>query len=276
MSHIPLSSRESVGSNSAPLPSPSSLGNSQGSVPGKAPESGAGRGEPAHQHEHEHEYDAHPALRPRSIPAPLAHDLHEANFCAVPSRPQRHARHFLGRQGVGAAQHCKALLPYRGPPGAQRSPRAPAPLEPVMDELFSSLDDVYAEYHDGAPEGRVPVSINGLSAADDPDGHEEKEEEDIIADLDGEVGWRTTYSLEDEYEYTVYPESFFAPTFFSPMATLCPALHLASGESRTRPCPYSFLAERTQALGRYHVQGSRSLPDLAYIARVGGSTCGVI
>ncbi|KAF7335835.1 hypothetical protein MVEN_02239800 [Mycena venus] len=261
---------------STPSPSPSpSLRNSQGSIVRKSTESDA-RDEESRHTSTNTSTSTTPPGSPTAFAFPLPSRTTFTKRTSVPFVPPNSATRetFPREAGVEPLSIVKRFSVSGAT--AHSVPASPSTLEPVMDELFSSLDDVYAEYHDGAPEGvslasmdLVSISLSSdsahsaRSAADDLDAHEEKEEEDIIADLDGGVGWRTTYSLEDEYEYTVYPESFFAPTFFSPMATLCPALHLASGESRTRPCPYSFLAEQTQALGRYHVQGSRSLPDLA-------------
>ncbi|KAJ6577570.1 hypothetical protein B0H19DRAFT_563359 [Mycena capillaripes] len=134
-------------------------------------------------------------------------------------------------------------------------PGSPRTVEPVMDELFSFLDDVYVDYH--GPEGVSVVSIS-LSDSDSDSEYpdhpgsakgDDADPDDTSEDLGREVAWRTTYSLTDEYA------PFFSQTLFAGILFAAPR--------ETRPCPYSFLVERTLSLSKYHVQGSRSLPDLA-------------
>ncbi|KAJ7213806.1 hypothetical protein B0H12DRAFT_1242216 [Mycena haematopus] len=123
-------------------------------------------------------------------------------------------------------------------------PESPSTVgSPVMDELFACLDDAYAQYNDAEDTSMVSISLS------DSDYDSAREDDDFIEDLDGEVVWRTTYSLADEYA------AFFPQTHFPPV-------HFPVSEE-TRPCPYSFLVERTQTLSKYHAEGSRSLPDLA-------------
>ncbi|KAJ6553556.1 hypothetical protein DFH09DRAFT_1496046 [Mycena vulgaris] len=119
---------------------------------------------------------------------------------------------------------------------APSSPAAAAPaLAPAMDALLSSLDDVYAEFHEGDALSLVSIS---LSSGDEDDGED-------VPDLDGEGGaWRSRYAGAGRDVY--------APVWGAPPR-----------ERQTWPCSYSFLAGRTHALERYRVQGSRSLPDLS-------------
>ncbi|KAJ7173949.1 hypothetical protein C8R43DRAFT_1204770 [Mycena crocata] len=165
---------------------------------------------------------------------------------------------------------------YGSPPNIPRSPVV------VMDELFSFLDDVHAEFRgsDGLSLVSIPLTDSETSAVADAGDEDDP-------DLDGEVAWRIFYSLTDEYSSFVSPHrspllfgpertpsfsppeeytSYFSPdcaSFFSP--TLLPGLlpPPESKERQTLPSTYSFLVERAQTLSRYHVQGSRSLPDLA-------------
>jgi hypothetical protein len=122
-------------------------------------------------------------------------------------------------------------------------PGSPSTVEPVMDELFSSLDDVYAEFHDVDGMSMVSISLSdSVYASARGDG---TDEDDIIEDLDGEVAWRTTYSLANECA-AFFPQALFPAILFRP-------------SDETRPYPYSFLVERTQRLSTYRVQGTQRL-----------------
>ncbi|KAJ7470808.1 hypothetical protein FB451DRAFT_321903 [Mycena latifolia] len=121
-----------------------------------------------------------------------------------------------------------------GAVATESAPSSPFVVDTVMDALFSSLDDVYAEFHDAEALSLVSIPLSGSES-------ESGDDDEEIPDLDGETAWRSRY----------------AGAFG--LDTLPPA----SGERQTWPCPYSFLAGRSHALDRYSAQGSRSLPELA-------------
>jgi hypothetical protein len=137
-------------------------------------------------------------------------------------------------------------------------------LEPAMHELFSDLDDVYAEYHDSGSLVSISLSSEDSdcdSARDETghscpthsnwdDGADVDGDEDISDDMDGEGVWRTRYSLADECD----DAAAFA---------FVPLQGAEESEAETRPCPYSFLLERRQTLSMYLAEGSRSQPDFA-------------
>ncbi|KAJ6468295.1 hypothetical protein C8R45DRAFT_466085 [Mycena sanguinolenta] len=163
----------------------------------------------------------------------------------VPDRATREASSIPIRESVASVEPLSIVKRGSTVTTHEGIPGSPSTIESsVMDELFSSLDDVYAQYHDAENASMVSIPLSN-SAYDSAEG-----EDDVIEDLDGEVVWRTTYSLADEYASAFFPQMHFPPVPFP------------SSEA-TRPCPYSFLVERTQTLGKYHAEGSRSLPDLA-------------
>jgi hypothetical protein len=133
-----------------------------------------------------------------------------------------------------------------------------------MHELFSDLDDVYAEYHDSGSLVSISLSSEDSdcdSARDETgyscpahsnwdDGADVDGDEDISDDMDGEGVWRTRYSLVGECD----DAAAFA---------FVPLQGAEESETETRPCPYSFLLERRQTLSMYLAEGSRSQPDFA-------------
>ncbi|KAK7032740.1 hypothetical protein R3P38DRAFT_769414 [Favolaschia claudopus] len=137
--------------------------------------------------------------------------------------------------------------------GPQCIPGSPSTIEPVLEDIFTSLDDVYAQYHEADEASLVSISLSDSGYEVGEEEGEEEVEDDDFEDLDGEVAWRVTYSLADEYASWL-PQSLVSP--------------LPSSSDEMRPCPYSFLAERTQTLSKYLAVGSRSLPDFALEGRV--------
>ncbi|KAJ7352272.1 hypothetical protein DFH08DRAFT_990686 [Mycena albidolilacea] len=123
-------------------------------------------------------------------------------------------------------------------------------LEPAMDELFSDLDDVYAEYHDSGSLVSISLSseYSDYDSARDETGHSCPTHSNW--DDGADVEWRTRYSLADECDD--------AATF-----SFVPLQGAEESETETRPCPYSFLLERRQTLSMYLAEGSRSQPDFA-------------
>ncbi|CAK5268865.1 unnamed protein product [Mycena citricolor] len=114
----------------------------------------------------------------------------------------------------------------------------------VINELLSSLDDMYAEIRSAASEGRDSfVSI----PLDSP--------LESLPDLDGAETWAATYSLADE------PAAFVS-------RAAPPRSPSAKRHSWIALCPHSFVLERAKTVERYRRRGvaSRSLPDLACLA----------
>ncbi|KAJ7036821.1 hypothetical protein C8F04DRAFT_466388 [Mycena alexandri] len=160
-------------------------------------------------------------------------------------------------------------------------PPSPSPSAAVMDELFESLDDVYADYRrapddeDAAAEGvegeaasLVSISLSsdegvhplGTSAGDASSSGAGSMASSLLGDLEGT--WRTTYSLAEEYA-VLFPAPVPAHVLVpAPPPPPQPRESQKQTLGQTRPCPYSVLAEKTQNLGRYRALGSKSLPDL--------------
>ncbi|KAJ7503532.1 hypothetical protein B0H11DRAFT_1985969, partial [Mycena galericulata] len=143
------------------------------------------------------------------------------------------------------------------------------PTSLVMDELFSSLDDAYVELQDPSAaleEGADEFMSISLSDSEDGSGGaasvRSSDSDDIEEDLDGEVTWRLTYSLTEEYA-SFFPSTFGSSRRPSTFGPLPPDAATASEEREMRLCAYSFLMQRTQSLSSYRAQGSRSAPDLS-------------
>ncbi|KAJ7760623.1 hypothetical protein DFH07DRAFT_957459 [Mycena maculata] len=112
------------------------------------------------------------------------------------------------------------------------APLESPPVSPVMDELLSSLNNVYTESQDPDPDpdgSFVTISLESATA-DDTGGDDDLE-------LEGEVTFRITYSLTEEY----------ASFFRVPLPPPPPPPPPPPGTPE-RPCAYTFLVGRARSL----------------------------